>query len=49
MKFTFRQLLSRPDREGRCRIVLDVSWDRQRLKLPTGVSCLPAYFTAGQH
>lgn len=46
MKYTFRQVLSRPDRDGRCRIVLDVTWDSKREKLPTGVSCLPAHFNA---
>jgi integrase len=44
MKYTFRQVLSRPDKEGRCRIVLDVTWDSKREKLPTGVACLPAHF-----
>jgi integrase len=44
MKYTFRQILSRPDRTGRCRIVLDVAWESKREKLPTGVSCLPAHF-----
>jgi integrase len=44
MKYTFRQVLSRPDRDGRCRVVLDVTWDNKREKLPTGVSCLPAHF-----
>lgn len=46
MNYTFRQVTSRPDREGRCRVVLDVTWDGGRLKVPTGVSCLPAHFTA---
>ena len=45
MQYTFRQVLSRPDREGRCRIVLDVTWDSKREKLPTGVSCLPSHFS----
>ena len=44
MKYTFRQILSRPDRDGRCRVVLDVTWENRRQKLPTGVSCLPAHF-----
>jgi integrase len=44
MKYTFRQVLSRPDRDGRCRIVLDVTWDNKREKLPTGVACLPDHF-----
>lgn len=44
MKYTFRQILSRPDKDGRCRVVLDVTWDNRREKLPTGVSCLPAHF-----
>lgn len=47
MNFTFRQVASRPDKEGCCRIVLDVTWDGGRLKLPTGVSCLPKHFSAG--
>lgn len=45
MKYTFRQILSRPDKDGRCRIVLDVTWDNKREKLPTGVACLPAHFS----
>jgi integrase len=45
MKLTYRQILSRPDAEGRCRIVLDVAWDGQRAKLATGVGCLPAHFS----
>jgi integrase len=44
MEYTFRQVLSRPDKEGRCRIVLDVTWEGKREKLATGVSCLPAHF-----
>jgi integrase len=44
MEYTFRQVLSRPDKEGRCRIVLDVTWECKRQKMPTGVSCLPAHF-----
>ena len=44
MELTFRQVLSRPDAQGRCRIVLDVTWDAQREKLPLGVRCLPAHF-----
>jgi len=44
MEYTFRQVLSRPDKEGRCRIILDVTWEGQRQKMPTGVSCLPEYF-----
>jgi integrase len=44
MEYTFRQVLSRPDKEGRCRIVLDVTWEGQRQKMATGVSCLPAHF-----
>lgn len=44
MQYTFRQILSRPDKSGRCRIVLDVTWENKREKLPTGVSCLPAHF-----
>jgi hypothetical protein len=44
MKLTYRQLLSRPDKAGRCRVVLDVAWEGQRVKLPTGVACLPAHF-----
>jgi integrase len=44
MRYTFRQVLSRPDRDGRCRIVLDVTWENKREKLPTGVSCQPAHF-----
>lgn len=45
MNYTFRQVISRPDKDGRCRVVLDVTWDGGRAKLPTGVSCLPAHFT----
>lgn len=44
MELTFRQALSRPDAQGRCRILLDVTWAGQREKLPLGVSCLPAHF-----
>jgi hypothetical protein len=44
MEYTFRQVLSRPDKEGRCRIVLDVTWAGKREKLATGVSCLPEHF-----
>jgi hypothetical protein len=44
MEYTFRQVLSRPDKEGRCRIVLDVTWEGKRQKMPTGVSCLPEHF-----
>jgi integrase len=44
MNYTFRQLTSRPDTKGRCRVLLDVTWDNQREKLATGVSCLPAHF-----
>ncbi len=44
MEYTFRQVLSRPDKDGRCRIVLDVTWEGQRQKMATGVSCLPAHF-----
>jgi len=44
MEYTFRQVLSRPDKEGRCRIILDVTWEGQRQKMPTGVSCLPEHF-----
>jgi hypothetical protein len=47
MEYTFRQVLSRPDKEGRCRIVLDVTWEGQRQKMPTGVSCLPEHFQPG--
>lgn len=46
MNYTFRQLTSRPDSLGRCRVLLDVTWDNQREKLATGVSCLPAHFAA---
>jgi integrase len=46
MEYTFRQVLSRPDKEGRCRVVLDVTWEGKREKLATGVSCLPAHFNA---
>jgi hypothetical protein len=45
MKLTYRQVLSRPDADGRCRVVLDVAWDCLRAKLATGVSCLPAHFS----
>ena len=44
MEYTFRQVLSRPDKQGRCRVVLDVTWEGKREKLATGVSCLPAHF-----
>ncbi|MGI4738097.1 MAG: hypothetical protein ACRYG7_23255 [Janthinobacterium lividum] len=44
MEYTFRQVLSRPDKEGRCRVVLDVTWEGKRQKMPTGVSCLPEHF-----
>lgn len=44
MQYTFRQVRSRPDKEGRCRIVVDVTWENKREKLPTGVSCQPAHF-----
>jgi integrase len=44
MEYTFRQVLSRPDKQGRCRVVLDVTWEGQRQKLATGVSCLPEHF-----
>jgi integrase len=47
MQYTFRQVLSRPDKDGRCRIVLDVTWESQRQKLPTGVSCRPEHFQPG--
>lgn len=47
MEYTFRQVLSRPDKEGRCRIVLDVTWEGQRQKMTTGVSCLPEHFQPG--
>ncbi|MBO2010910.1 hypothetical protein [Hymenobacter negativus] len=45
MKLTYRQVLSRPDADGRCRVVVDVAWDGRRAKLTTGVSCLPAHFS----
>ncbi|MBH8558955.1 phage integrase SAM-like domain-containing protein [Hymenobacter negativus] len=45
MKLTYRQVLSRPDADGRCRIVVDVAWEGLRVKLPTGVSCRPAHFS----
>jgi hypothetical protein len=48
MELTYRQILSRPDSKGRCRVILDVTWDGQRLKLPTGVSCRPAHFNAAK-
>lgn len=47
MEYTFRQVLSRPDKEGRCRIVLDVTWEGQRQKMATGASCLPEHFQPG--
>jgi hypothetical protein len=47
MEYTFRQILSRPDKEGHCRIVLDVAWEGQRQKMATGVSCLPEHFQPG--
>ncbi|MGI4862393.1 MAG: phage integrase SAM-like domain-containing protein [Janthinobacterium lividum] len=46
MNYTFRQLTSRPDSKGRCRVLLDVTWDNLREKLATGVSCQPAHFDA---
>lgn len=46
IQYTFCQLTSRPDAKGRCRILLDVTWNGQREKLPTGVSCQPAHFDA---
>ncbi len=46
MQYAFRQLPSRPDAQGRCRVLLDVTWANQREKLPTGVSCQPAHFAA---
>lgn len=46
MNYTFRQLTSRPDSKGRCRVLLDVTWDNQREKLATGVSCQPTHFDA---
>jgi integrase len=46
VQYTFRQLTSRPDSKGRCRVLLDVTWENQREKLATGVSCLPANFDA---
>jgi hypothetical protein len=47
MEYTFRQVLPRPDKEGRCSIVLDVTWEGQRQKMSTGVSCLPEHFQPG--
>jgi integrase len=44
MQYTFRQLTSRPDATGRCRVLLDVTWANQREKLATGVSCQPTNF-----
>jgi hypothetical protein len=44
MNITLRQLTSRPLADGRCRVLLDLTWDSQRLKLATGVRCLPAHF-----
>jgi integrase len=44
MQYTFRQLTSRPDSQGRCRVLLDVTWANQREKLATGVSCQPDNF-----
>jgi hypothetical protein len=44
MQYTFRQLTSRPDKDGRCRVLLDVTWDNQREKLATGVRCHPDHF-----
>jgi integrase len=46
MNYTFRQLTSRPDSQGRCRVLLDVTWENQREKLATGVSCQPTHFDA---
>lgn len=45
MKLTYRQILSRPDADGRCRVVLDVAWNGWRTKLTTGVGCQPAHFS----
>ncbi|QKG56972.1 site-specific integrase [Hymenobacter sp. BRD128] len=46
MQYTFRQLTSRPDSQGRCRVLLDVTWEGYREKLATGVRCQPAHFDA---
>lgn len=45
MNITLRQLTSRPLADGRCRVLLDITWENQRLKLATGVRCLPAHFS----
>jgi hypothetical protein len=45
MNITLRQLTSRPLADGRCRVLLDITWDSQRLKLASGVRCLPAHFS----
>jgi hypothetical protein len=42
---TFRQVLPYPDKEGRCRVMLDVTWEGKRQKLATGVSCMPDRIT----
>lgn len=46
MQYTFRQLTTRPDAQGRCRVLLDVTWEGHREKLATGVRCQPAHFAA---
>ncbi len=44
MNLTFRQRADRLDKAGRAVIFLDVTWDGQRLPLPTGVKCKPEHF-----
>lgn len=44
MNLTLRQRLDKPARDGRCYVFLDVTWPKNRVTLPTGVKCLPAYF-----
>jgi hypothetical protein len=45
MEYTFRQILSCPDKEGRCRVVLNVTWEGKREKLVVSASCLLAHIT----
>jgi hypothetical protein len=44
MKLTYRQLLYRPNADGRCGEVVDEAWESQRVKLPTGVSSKTTHF-----
>lgn len=44
MNLTFRQRDDRLDKAGRGVIFLDVTWNGQRLPLPTGVKCRPEHW-----